>query len=47
MRHSAAILITLATIPVIPIVVLAGVLVGIAVAIEFLFLWLTFVWEEM
>lgn len=47
MNHSAAILIFLATIPVIPFFILAGALIGIAVAVELLWMWLTFVWEEM
>ena len=47
MRHSAHILITLATLPVLPILVVAGAIVGAAFAVKALYLWLEFVWEEM
>ena len=47
MRHSAHILITLATLPAVPILMLAGAIVGAAFAVKAVYLWLEFVWEEM
>lgn len=47
MNHSAKILVVLATLPLVPIMAIAGAAVGAAVALKFCWLWLEFVWEEM
>jgi hypothetical protein len=46
-RASAKILVTLVTLPVVPLLIVAGLVVGAAVAIKMAYLWFEFVWEGM
>jgi hypothetical protein len=44
---SARILAVLATLPVIPLLLAAGAILGAAVAVKAIYLWIEFVWEGM
>lgn len=47
MNCSAKILVTLATLPAIPLLLLAGAIFGVFIGLKAMFMWIGFVWEEL
>lgn len=47
MTTSVKVLVTLATLPMIPFILLAAAVIGAAVGVKFVWMWLDFVWNDI